>query len=114
MKKYLKFRKSYGDYIKGMSDKQAGQFIKAISGYAFDNKTYESKDAKVMAAYVYAKTQIDISRQNSYNGKKGYLVMSENKKHNRSEKMDDLGALIGAIAITAAIGNEEIKTKTSK
>ncbi|MCD7728397.1 MAG: DUF6291 domain-containing protein [Clostridia bacterium] len=114
MKKYLKFRESYANYIKGMTDKQAGQFIKAISGYAFEGKTFESKDAKVMAAYVYAKTQIDISRQNSYNGKKGYLVMSENKKHYRSEKMDDLGALIGAIAITAAANAESVDSKKSK
>ena len=44
-----------------MTEKQAGQFIKGLCGYAFDGVPMETKDAKIASAYAYAKTALDVS-----------------------------------------------------
>ena len=42
--KNFKFKKSFGALVEKMTDKQAGEFIKAVSGYVFNGKPMESKD----------------------------------------------------------------------
>ncbi len=38
--KFFKFNENYAKVIKHLDDKQAGQYVKAISDYAFEGKTY--------------------------------------------------------------------------
>ena len=55
-----------------MTEKEAGQFIKGLCGYAFDGVPLEiegRQDRK--SAYAYAKVALDVSAQNRENGKEG-------------------------------------------
>ena len=45
--KFFKFNENYAKVIKHLDDKQAGQYVKANSDYAFEGKTYAGKDAAV-------------------------------------------------------------------
>lgn len=60
-----------------MTEKQAGQFIKGLCGYAFDGVPMETKDAKIASAYAYAKTALDVSVKSRENGRKGGLLVAE-------------------------------------
>ena len=77
MNKNFKLREQDYMALQGMSEKQAGQFIKGLCGYAFEGKPFETKDAKLATAYAYAKVALDVSAQNRENGKKGGLIMAE-------------------------------------
>lgn len=75
--KNFKLREQEYKAMQGMSEKQAGQFIKGLCGYVFERVPFETKDAKVAMAYAYAKTAQDVSAQNRENGRKGGLLMAE-------------------------------------
>ena len=77
MNRNFKIREQDYKAMQGMSERQAGQFIKGLCGYAFDGVPLETKDAKIASAYAYAKVALDISAQNRENGKKGGLIMAE-------------------------------------
>ena len=77
MNKNFKLREQDYKAIQGMTEKEAGQFIKGLCGYAFDGVPMETKDAKIASAYAYAKVALDISAQNRENGRKGGLIMAE-------------------------------------
>ena len=57
--KFFKFSENYAKVIKHLDDKQAGQYVKAISDYAFEGKTYAGKDTAVKTAFTFTKQQID-------------------------------------------------------
>ena len=77
MNRNFKIREQDYKAMQGMSERQAGQFIKGLCGYAFDGVPLETKDAKIASAYAYAKVALDVSAQNRENGKKGGLIMAE-------------------------------------
>ena len=77
MNRNFKIREQDYKAMQGMNERQAGQFIKGLCGYAFDGVPMETKDAKIASAYAYAKVALDISAQNRENGRKGGLIMAE-------------------------------------
>mgnify|MGYP000043805444 FL=1 len=77
MNKNFKLKEQDYKALQGMSEKQAGQFIKGLCGYAFEGKPFETKDAKLATAYAYAKVALDISARNRENGRKGGVIMAE-------------------------------------
>lgn len=77
MNRNFKLREQDYKAMQGMTEKEAGQFIKGLCGYAFDGVPMETKDAKIASAYAYAKVALDISAQNRENGRKGGLLMAE-------------------------------------
>lgn len=77
MNRNFKLREQDYKAIQGMTEKEAGQFIKGLCGYAFDGVPMETKDAKIASAYAYAKVALDISAQNRENGRKVGLLMAE-------------------------------------
>lgn len=77
MNRNFKIREQDYKAMQGMSERQAGQFIKGLCGYAFDGVPLETKDAKIASAYAYAKVALDVSAQNRENGKKGGFIMAE-------------------------------------
>lgn len=77
VRKTCKIRQQDYKAIQGMNERQAGQFIKGLCGYAFDGVPMETQDAKIASAYAYAKVALDVSAQNRENGKKGGLIMAE-------------------------------------
>ena len=104
--------------LQGMSEKQAGQFIKGLCGYAFEGKPFETKDAKLATAYAYAKVALDVSVQNRENGKKGGLIMAERmrgmkQKPKRTPVSDSpMDMLLKGIVLSVA--DEAGKNKAAK
>ena len=73
MNRNFKIREQDYKAMQGMSERQAGQFIKGLCGYAFDGVPLETKDAKIASAYAYAKVALDVSAQNRENERRAGL-----------------------------------------
>ena len=92
MNKNFKIREQDYKAMQGMTEKQAGQFIKGLCGYAFEGKPFETKDAKLASAYVYAKVALDVSAQNRENGRKGGVIMAERMRGTKSKQSSGVSA----------------------
>lgn len=78
--KNFKFREKFGKLVENMTDKQAGEFIKAVSGYVFENKPMESKDEYLKGVFLYVRNVLDTDIQNRENGKLGGAITAEKKR----------------------------------
>lgn len=81
--KSFKFKKSFGVLVEKMTDKQAGEFIKAVSGYVFNGKPMESKDGYLKGVFLYVQSVLDTAEQNRANGKIGGAIVAEKYKEMR-------------------------------
>lgn len=93
----FKFRQQDYQAVQNMNEKEAGQFIKGLCGYAFEGVPFETKDAKLASAYAYAKVALDISAVNRANGRKGGLLVAERKKAAATKDNGTVGLLHGVI-----------------
>lgn len=93
--KNFKFKESYARTLKSMSDKQAGQFIKAVCGYVFQNVPFETKDKFLKGTYLYMQRAIDEERVNVKYGKVGGAIRAEQIKAERQS-----GGGMGGIVIS--------------
>lgn len=93
------FKKSFYNVLAEMTDKQAGELIKGVSAYAFDGKPFQTKDAYLKGVFLYIKRELDVSKQNSKNGKKGGIVSAEKKQKERA--MKNVGMLLGSVVVAA-------------
>lgn len=103
--KYFKFRESFGELIADMTDKQAGEFIKAISGYMFNNKPLETKDEYLKGLYLYAQTVLDEQVRNRENGRLGGRVVAEKYRGLRgksTQKQQADGNVVSQLVIVSA------------
>ena len=73
--KFFKFNENYANVIKHLDDKQAGQYVKAISDYAFEGKTYGGKDTAVKT-----KQMIDDEKFYREKGRLGGQKIAERKR----------------------------------
>lgn len=102
-----------------MTEKQAGQFIKGLCGYAFDGVPMETKDAKIASAYAYAKTALDVSVKSRENGRKGGLLVAERMRGAKvspvksfaATEVDPMGMLLKGIVLSVAEDAVESKGK---
>ena len=78
--KFFKFNENYAKVIKHLDDRQAGQYVRAISDYAFEGKTYAGKDTAVKTAFVFTKQQIDEDKFYREKGKLGGQKIAERKR----------------------------------
>lgn len=78
--KNFKFRKSFGKLVEKMTDKQAGEFIKAVCGYVFVGKPMESKDEYLKGVFVYVQDALDTETRDRENGKIGGAIVAEKYK----------------------------------
>lgn len=85
----FKFRKSFGKLIEQMTDKQAGEFIKAVCGYVFLHKPMESKDEFLKGIFVFVKDALDTEVRDRENGKLGGLIVAEKYKEMRGKGMTE-------------------------
>ena len=58
--KFFKFSENYANVIKHLDDRQAGQYLRAISDYAFEGKTYGGKDTAVKTAFTLTKQMLSL------------------------------------------------------
>lgn len=68
--KHFTFQDNFYDAIKLLDDKQSGQYIKAICGYMFENKTPTLKPP-TDGFFILAKRKLDLSKTRKINGSKG-------------------------------------------
>lgn len=78
--KFFKFNENYAGVIKNLDDKQAGQYVKAITDYAFEDKTYGGKDITVKTAFTFTKQKIDEERFYREKGRLGGQKIAERKR----------------------------------
>ena len=81
--KNFKFKKSFGELVEKMTDKQAGEFIRAVSGYVFNGKPMTSKDGYLKGVFLYVQSVLDTAEQNRANGKIGGAIVAEKYKEMR-------------------------------
>lgn len=97
--KSIKFKKEFYDIIKELTDKQAGELIKGLCAYAYDGKPFLTKDEYLKGAFLYIKRELDVSRQNSINGKKGAEKLAEIRRKERA-----VGVIIGSVVTARQVG----------
>ncbi len=102
--KNFKFRASYAKLVEGMTDKQAGEFIKAVSDYVFNGKPFETKDEYLKGVYLYIKNEIDAAETSKANGKKGALILAEKKR-----KLKSVGVIIESVMVASTAKKESGK-----
>lgn len=95
MKNKLNFKKEYYELIKDLTDKQAGEFVKGVCAYAYEGKPFITKDEYLKGAFLYVKRELDVSKQNSINGKKGADKRAEMKRRG-----DVIGIVIESVMAT--------------
>ncbi len=106
--KSFKFKEGFANAVKGMTDKQAGEFVKGLCGYVFENKPLTTKDEYLKGIYLYAQRELDVSAMNAANGKKGAEKLAENKRAANGTR--GFGVLIGNVRFSAGKakkGNDE-------
>lgn len=84
-KKIFKFKSEYAKLVEDMTEKQAGEFIKAVSGYVFFGKPMESKDNYLKGVYIYIQNELETEARNSANGKLGAKKIAEQKRAVQNE-----------------------------
>jgi hypothetical protein len=67
-----------------MTDKQAGQLIKGLSGYAFEGKKLQSNDNAIKSSFTLIKTALDADEQNRQNGRGRAYKRGEKQKQRES------------------------------
>ena len=68
--KHFTFQDNFYDAIKLLDDKQSGQYVKAICGYMFENKTPTLKPP-TDGFFILAKRKLDLSKTRKRSGSKG-------------------------------------------
>ncbi len=102
--KNFKFKAKFAELVNDMTDKQAGEFIKAISNYVFNNKQFETKDEYLKGIFLYVKNELDTAERNSVNGKKGADKRLEIKRRNNA-----IGVIVGSVIVTSTTKKESEK-----
>ncbi len=106
--KNFKFREQFGKVVENMTDKQAGEFIKALSGYVFNGKPMESKDEYLKGVFLYAQSIIDVDVQNRENGKLGGAIIAEKKRKKESVRVQCVSES-NFVSQVILMANEEIE-----
>ena len=125
--KNFKFRASFGKLIEKMTDKQAGEFIKAVSGYVFNGKHLETKDEYLKGVYLYVQNVLETEAQNREHGKLGGAIVAEKYKEIRrkiftdNQEVNEKNILSQLIIVSASAEQnvveekkEPVKTVTAK
>ena len=68
--KHFTFQDNFYDAIKLLDDKRSGQYVKAVCGYMFENKTLTLKPP-TDGFFILAKRKLDLLKTRKRNGSKG-------------------------------------------
>ena len=115
--KFFKFSENYAKVIKHLDDKQAGQYVKAISDYAFEGKTYAGKDAAVKTAFVFTKQQIDEDKFYREKGKLGGQKIAERKRETEEESpilKSVIETVVASELLNSLLGGQGENTEAEK
>lgn len=106
MKNYFKFKESYYGIFKELTDKQAGELIKGVCAYAFEDKPYITKDGYLKGLFLYIKKDIDDSLRDSVNGKKGAEALA---KKRAQTKQNGIGLILESLVFAADKQQKDVK-----
>lgn len=115
--KFFKFSENYAKVIKHLDDKQAGQYVKAISDYAFEGKTYAGKDAAVKTAFTFTKQQIDEDKFYREKGKLGGQKIAERKRETEEESpilKSVIETVVASELLNSLLGGQGENTEAEK
>lgn len=98
----LKIKREYYNIFKELNDKQAGELVKGMCAYMYDNKPFFTKDPYLKGVFMTVKKDIDVAKNCSVNGKKGAEVAAE-KRH--LEALNKLGIIVGGMLASAEMVN---------
>lgn len=118
--KFFKFSENYAKVIKHLDDKQAGQYVKAISDYAFEGKTYAGKDAAVKTAFTFTKQQIDEDKFYREKGKLGGQKIAERKRTDDGQIESDtmlksvIETVVASELLNSLLGGQGENTEAEK
>ena len=115
--KFFKFSENYAKVIKHLDDKQAGQYVKAISDYAFEGKTYAGKDTAVKTAFVFTKQQIDEDKFYREKGKLGGQKIAERKRETEEENpilKSVIETVVASELLNSLLGGQGENTEAEK
>ena len=115
--KFFKFSENYAKVIKHLDDKQAGQYVKAISDYAFEGKTYAGKDTAVKTAFTFTKQQIDEDKFYREKGKLGGQKIAERKRETEEESpilKSVIETVVASELLNSLLGGQGENTEAEK
>lgn len=101
--KNFRFRESYAKVIKSMTDKQAGEFIKSVCGYVFEDKPFETKDEFLKGTFIYMKNALDAERASVKNGKVGAFISMEKQRERQIFEAASAAAAAAAASVIIAV-----------
>ena len=103
--KFFKFNENYAKVIKHLDDRQAGQYVRAISDYAFEGKTYGGKDTAVKTAFTLTKQMIDDEKFYREKGRLGGQKIAERKRTEDGQNESDtvLKSVIETVVASEAL-----------
>ena len=99
----FKFKKNFYTVMRDMTDKQAGEFVKGVCGYVFDGKPFTTKDDLLKGVFLYVKRELDVSRENSVNGRKGGLISAEIRRNEEQENAYKEAMFAGSVVAEHAM-----------
>lgn len=98
----LKIKREYYNIFKELNDRQAGELVKGMCAYMYDNKPFFTKDPYLKGVFMTVKKDIDVAKNCSINGKKGAEVVAEKR---RQEALNRLGMIVGGVLASAEMMN---------
>lgn len=106
--KNFKFRESFGKLVDKMTDKQAGEFIKALSGFVFGGKPLDSKDEYLKGVYLYAQNILETEMRDRENGKLGGAIIAEKRKNMTSKQTVSESSIMSQLIIVSSGEQSEV------
>ena len=100
----LKIKREYYNIFKELSDRQAGELVKGMCAYMYDNKPFFTKDAYLKGVFVSVERELAVSRQNSLNARKGAEKRAERQ---RGKQLAGLGFALGSVLAAAQNAEKE-------
>lgn len=100
----LKVKREYYNIFKELTDRQAGELIKGMCAYTYDNKPFFTKDAYLKGMFMTVKRDIDEAKRNSINGKKSIEAHAAKQ---RAKAKGGLGIVLGSVIASAEAANGE-------
>lgn len=108
----FKFKARYAEAMKNMSNKQAGEYARSVTEYAFQGKTYSGKDKTVKTAFDLTKATLDEEKFYKEQGRLGARKLLEQRQEEERENILKSvvgGMLVGEIIKEAMAKNAEAK-----
>lgn len=118
--KSFKFRESFWKCIQTMDDQTAGQFIKVLCDYVFDNQLPKTSNSTLKSSFALIKTMLDSEAINRENGKRGGIISARLRQAKLEKKETVAKVFAGGVLATDAIADiigtlkEKEKPETEK